>query len=372
MNDDQSQDELAFGENDHRRDEEDDEIRLVACDYCDVELELSDEELAQGWYICPECGEVSHLATPGGETFDAPQAEAAHRDARHQPQEVVECGHCKEIVTLSARQVKQGWFFCPHCHGLGQLDDFVTCLSCGSKLELAEEEWDQEWYRCPECDQVTHLVDSAEEEAEAPAPDFADQQSDADWVQLKTATGPEEAALEVAFLRANGVEAFTWQEGAGHAYGLTVGLLGASHIMVKEDQLELARSIIESQAEASPEADQPTDDTFSETSKAMMGLTAIALNPLGAGMAIGASQLLGRHHADEQANLVDCPQCGTPLELSDEEVAQGHFICPECGGLIQLSNYVICPICQTELVLDEAERKQGWYRCPECDQVTQL
>jgi predicted RNA-binding Zn-ribbon protein involved in translation (DUF1610 family) len=280
---------------------------------------------------------------------------------------------------------------------------------------------------------------------------------------LKTATGPEEAALEVAFLRANGVEAFAWQEGAGHAYGLTVGLLGASHVMVREDQLELARSIIESEAEVGLEEGQPADDGLSDTSKAVMGLVAVALNPLGTGLALGASQLLDRQRVDEQADrvecghcgkivslsarqakqgwffcshchglgqledfvtcpscgselelteeewdqgwyrcpecdqmtqlvnsaekeavprtksladdaayLVDCAQCRTTLELSDEEVAQGHFVCPECGWLIQLSSYVVCPVCQTQLVLDEAEREQSWYRCPECDQVIQL
>jgi predicted RNA-binding Zn-ribbon protein involved in translation (DUF1610 family) len=344
MGDDRSQDEPAFVENDHGLSEEDSEIRLVTCDYCEAELELSDEELAQGWYVCPECDQLSHLGETGGGAYDVPQAEEpAPRGASQRPPEVVECGLCGETVTLSARQSKQGWFICPHCHGLGQLDDFVTCLSCGAQLELSEEEWDQGWYRCPECDQVTQLAESAGEEVETPDPDFNHPEPDAEWVQLKTAVGPEEAALEVAFLRANGVDAFTWQQGAGHAFGLTVGMLGASHIMVREDQLELARSIIESEEEESLEEEHPADDA-----------------------------LLGRQHADEEAYLVECAQCGTPLELSDEEVAQGHFICPECGWLIQLSNYVVCPVCQTPLTLDEAEQEQGWYRCPECDQVTQL
>lgn len=450
MSDDSSQDEPAFVENNHGLTQEGDETRLVTCDYCDAELELSDEELAQGWYVCLECGELSHLGDLDIDAFDAPQAaEADYRDARPRPREEVECGHCGESVSLSTRQTKQRWFFCPFCHELGQLEDYITCLSCGSQLELSEEEKDQGWYRCPECAQVTRLVEEPEAES-------------AEWVQLKTAAGPEEAALEAAFLRANGVEALTWQQGAGHAYGLTVGMLGASHIMVRQDQLELARSVIESQAEEGLEEDQPAD-SVSDTSKAVMGMAALALSPIGVGLALGASQLLGRHHADEQAYLVECghcgetvnlsarqtkqgwffcphchglgqlddfvtclscgselelieeewdqgwyrcpecdqvtemvesaeeeagskagspadssaylvecTQCGTPLELSDQEVAQGHFICPECRWLIQLSNYVVCPVCQTRVALDEAQRKQGWYRCPECDQVTQL
>ena len=142
--------------------------------------------------------------------------------------------------------------------------------------------------------------------------------------------------------------------------------------MVREDQVELAHSLLEAEVEGDLEGDQPADDSPSDTSKAVMGLTAIALSPLGAGLAIGVSQLLGRHHTDEQAYLVECAQCGTELELSNQEVAQGHFICPECQWLIQLSAYVICPACQTQLVLDEAEQRQGWYRCPECDHITYL
>jgi hypothetical protein len=260
-------------------------------------------------------------------------------------------------------------------------------------LELSEEEWDQGWYRCPECGRVTRLAESAADEGSAaegmpaaektpaaedtPAPKEPEAES-AEWVQLKTAIGPEEAALEVAFLRANGVEALTWQQGAGHAMGLTVGPMGASHVMVREDQLELARSIMESEGEADLEGDRPADDEPSDTSKVVMGAAALALNPLGAGLAvgaglaIGASQLLRKRDPDTGKYLVDCSQCGTPLELSDEEVAEGQFICPECQQLVQLSDYVICPNCQTELALDEAEKEQGWFRCPECDQVSHL
>jgi len=349
------------------------ENRLVVCDYCDTELELSDDELSQGWYVCPECDQISHLAELSGKDQDAQE--------RHPKQ--VECGHCQEIVTLSATEVRQGWFICPECHGLGDLDDFVTCLFCGSELELTEEEWAQEWYRCPECDQVTKLFaasgEGVEMEENGPAlessvPDIAGRSSDSDWVQLKTANGPEEAALEVAYLRANGVEAYTWQQGAGRAYGLTLGSLGASHIMVREDQEQLARAILETEVENNSDNDEAADDSLPDASKAMMGLTAVALNPIGAGLAFGISQVLGRHgeDEDEKANSVDCLYCGTALELSDQEIEQGHYICPKCQQLVLLSDYIVCPSCHTQLSVNEEERKQGWYRCPECDQVTQL
>ncbi len=373
MGNSKNQDVLAHAANDDGQDEEADESRFVFCDYCDTELALSDEELAQGWYVCPECGELSHLGKVDDTVSDSSQVPGMGEGPRRpggddRRWEVVECGHCGELVSLSARQAKLGWFFCPHCHGVGQLDDFVTCLSCGSDLELSEEEWDQEWYRCPECDQVTLLVELAGEVA--PGPAFADLKRKAEWVQLKTAVGPEDASLEVAFLRANDIDAFAWQQGAGRAYGLTVGPLGVTHIMVREDQLQSAHSLMESKVEVDQE--EASDDSPSDTSRTVMGAAAIALNPLGTGLAIGASRLLDRHKPDEDAALVECPQCGVALELSDQEVAQGYFSCPECQQLVQLDDYVICPVCQTELVLDEAERRQGWYRCPECRQKTRF
>jgi predicted RNA-binding Zn-ribbon protein involved in translation (DUF1610 family) len=254
---------------------------------------------------------------------------------------------------------------------------FVTCDYCDAELELSDEELAQGWYVCPECDELSHLDEpAASSAAEKPPlePSAAQSQgrdSDADWVQLKTAAGPEEAALEVAYLHANGVEAFA-QQGAGQAFGVTLGLVGTSHVMVRKDQLELARSIIESEAQVSPDEDQPADDSLSGISKAAMGPAALALNPIGAGLAIGAAQLVGRRDAEDQAFVVECAQCGVELELSDQEVAQGYFICPECQQLIELSDYVVCPVCQSQLALDNEERVQGWYRCPECDQVTNL
>jgi ssDNA-binding Zn-finger/Zn-ribbon topoisomerase 1/predicted RNA-binding protein YlxR (DUF448 family) len=346
--------------------------RLVICDYCDTELELSDDEFSRGWYVCPECDQLSHLT----------ETAANDHSVQEEQHTQVTCGHCQKIVTLSAREMRQGWFFCPECQGLGNLDDFVTCLHCGSELELTEEEWQQEWYRCPECDHVTELVAASGDDIEtqegkpavkSPAPDFAGRMGDSDWVQLKTASGPEEAALEVAYLRANGVEAYTWQQGAGRAYGLTLGSLGASHVMVREGQEQLARAILEEEVEGSLDYDE-ADDSLSDASKAAMGLTAVALSPIGAGLAFGISQVLGRHGDDEdqEANRVDCIYCEATVELTDQEIEQGHYICPECQQLVLLSDYVVCPSCQTPLSVSKDEREQGWYRCPECDQVTQL
>lgn len=142
--------------------------------------------------------------------------------------------------------------------------------------------------------------------------------------------------------------------------------------MVREDQVQLARSILEAEIETDPNLYQADDDQLSDTSKAVLGLTAIAFNPIGTGIAFGISKVIGRRDAAERAYIVECVQCGTALELTDQEVAQGRYTCPECKMLVQLDAYVVCPTCQAQLALDKSELQQGWYRCPDCDQVTKI
>lgn len=248
---------------------------------------------------------------------------------------------------------------------------WVDCDYCNAELELSGEELSQGWYICPECGQLSHLSELSGEGVD-PVLEFPARAGDAQWIQLATVAGFEEASLIISYLRANGIEAYAWQEGAGRALGLSVGALGASHIMIREDQVQLARSLLEAEVEGDLGGDEPDDESLAESSKAVMGLTAITISPLGAGIAYGLARILGRHDEGDQDNLVECVHCGTALELTDQEVAQGWYACPECQQTVELNAYVICPSCLSELALDEIERIQGWYRCPECDQVTQL
>ena len=55
------------------------------------------------------------------------------------------------------------------------------------------------------------------------------------WVQVAVASGPTEAGLIVEYLRAEGIRAVAWQEGAGRALGLYVGYLGTARVMVPEE-----------------------------------------------------------------------------------------------------------------------------------------
>lgn len=260
--------------------------------------------------------------------------------------------------------------FAPQNDSAGE-DRWVECAYCDTELELDDDELAQGWYICPECGQLSHLADT-HVEAMDPAFEFPVREGDAPWIQLAEVGGVEEASLIVSYLRANGVEAYAWQEGAGRALGLTVGELGASHIMIREDQLQLARLVLETEVERDSNGDEPADESLAQSAKALMGLTAITVNPLGAGIAYGLARILGHHDEGDQDNLVECVHCSTALELTDQEVAQGWYDCPQCQQTVELNAYVRCPSCQSELALDEAEQIQGWYRCPECDQVTEL
>jgi len=251
-------------------------------------------------------------------------------------------------------------------------NQWVECDYCNAGLELSDEELSQGWYSCPECGQLSHLIDDSGGEVD-PVLEYPAHEGDAGWVQLAEVAGAEESALVVSYLKANGVEAFSWQEGAGRAFGLSIGALGVSHIMVREGQEEPARLLLEAEVADNLGGEPAAGNPLPDSSKAVMGLTAVAINPLGAGLAFGISQVLGRHDDEgELTNLVECVHCGTALELSEQEVAQGAYTCPECQHTIQLSDYVVCSACESELALNEAEQTQGWYQCPECDQVTQL
>ena len=64
-------------------------------------------------------------------------------------------------------------------------------------------------------------------------------------VSVGTADGQVEAEIIKGLLAANDIEAWLSQESAGSALGLTVGALGEVEIMVRADQEQEARSLLE-------------------------------------------------------------------------------------------------------------------------------
>ncbi len=64
------------------------------------------------------------------------------------------------------------------------------------------------------------------------------------WKVATKTAGITPATIIAGRLQANGIPARAWQEGAGQAYGLTVGLLGNGYVMVPETYLEQAKALL--------------------------------------------------------------------------------------------------------------------------------
>lgn len=156
-----------------------------------------------------------------------------------------------------------------------------------------------------------------------------------DWVEVATPPGGPGAAIVVEFLQSQGIEAWSWQEGAGDALGLTVGPLGTAHILVPAADADLAHSLLETPATTDEkflsEDDEIQEESPSDIGRAVLGALAIVINPLVSGLALLLSPLLGSRREIDELFLIRCPGCETEIELSEAEIRRGQFVCPECG-----------------------------------------
>lgn len=125
----------------------------------------------------------------------------------------------------------------------------------------------------------------SEHDAEQP------QQEEITWVEVATTVGLTPAQIIADRLKSEGLRAYAWQQGAGQAYGLTVGPMGAGHVMVAAEDADRARELL-------------GDDEDEEW---------------------------------EWEYTTECPHCGTELVLDEEEVENGRFVCPECGEEVELA-----------------------------------
>lgn len=66
------------------------------------------------------------------------------------------------------------------------------------------------------------------------------------WKVVATTAGLAPAEIIVQRLQAEGIPARAWQEGAGQAIGLTVGLLGNGYVVVPEPYVEEAEELLAS------------------------------------------------------------------------------------------------------------------------------
>ncbi|MBK8433278.1 MAG: DUF2007 domain-containing protein [Chloroflexi bacterium] len=82
-----------------------------------------------------------------------------------------------------------------------------------------------------------------------------------DWKLLTKMYSMLEAQMLVGRLETEGIPAQAWQEGAGKAYGLTVGYLGEVRVMVMAGDLARAQIIAaEDYSNTLPDDDDPVWD----------------------------------------------------------------------------------------------------------------
>ena len=64
------------------------------------------------------------------------------------------------------------------------------------------------------------------------------------WEVVAKTAGLTPAQIIADRLIVEGIPARAWQEGAGQAIGLTVGMLGTGHVVVPEEYVDKARQIL--------------------------------------------------------------------------------------------------------------------------------
>ncbi len=69
--------------------------------------------------------------------------------------------------------------------------------------------------------------------------------SDEKWEVVTEVSGELQADLMRNLLEAQGIKVFLNQEGAGKAYGLTVGPLGQVQVLVPKSKIQEARQIVD-------------------------------------------------------------------------------------------------------------------------------
>jgi len=173
-------------------------------------------------------------------------------------------------------------------------------------------------------------------------PDTEEMPQDTKWAKFWETSGILPAEVIAGRLRAEGIPAWTWQQGAGSAMGLTYGPMGRGHVMVPEDQLDQARRIMATDFSPEDDDEELWDDSDlagmdsgdDKLSKGALALLAFAVSPLGVAAAFVVAKLFGGR---EDFNP-ECPDCEIIVDLDEEEKTQGWFICPECGRTVLIKS----------------------------------
>lgn len=80
------------------------------------------------------------------------------------------------------------------------------------------------------------------------------------WVVVARTPGITAAEIIVGRLRSEDIPARAWQEGAGEALGLMVGILGTGNVVVPEEFADRALAILESDEDFDDEDFAETDE----------------------------------------------------------------------------------------------------------------
>jgi predicted RNA-binding Zn-ribbon protein involved in translation (DUF1610 family) len=135
------------------------------CRKCSALLELEDKEFESGEFTCPECGEVNIIDK---DTKDIPEEVKAQLI----DDSYAECIHCGTAKELSQNEIMEKSFRCPECRMENELEiitkfispiyneNMVQCGNCRAELELDPEEILAKYFLCSECSTVNQIEET--------------------------------------------------------------------------------------------------------------------------------------------------------------------------------------------------------------------
>ena len=88
--------------------------------------------------------------------------------------------------------------------------------------------------------------------------DKARRQKETRWEEVATTNGITTAQILAGRLQSEGIPARAWQESAGQATGLVIGLLGMGHVVVPEAYVDQALDILADVDDNFDEEDETT------------------------------------------------------------------------------------------------------------------
>lgn len=89
----------------------------------------------------------------------------------------------------------------------------------------------------------------------------SDSKKEVRWEEIATTAGIAQAQILAGRLQSEGIPARAWQESVGQSTGLLFGSLGMGHVLVPEEYVEQALTVLDDADESDAEEDE---DNWSE------------------------------------------------------------------------------------------------------------